>query len=377
MFQSSANAAPFDRYDVVVIGGGQAGLSVGYHLKRRGLRFLIVDGSARIGDAWRKRWDSLKLFSPAWLDSLDGMPFPLPRNEFPTKDQMADYLESYAKRFELPVRLSTKVERLSRRAGQYLIETNTGEIHAKQVVIAMASFQSKKVPSFASELKSEIAQLHSSEYKNAEQLPKGAVLVVGCGNSGAEIAHEVSRTNKVFMIAKKNEEVPFDNQSFLGRWLFIGLLMRFVFHRVLTIRTPMGRKARPMMMVKATPLIRTRAADLTRDGVERSGTRLSGVKDGLPVTDDGKVLDVKSIVWCTGFASGQSWIDLPIFDAEGLPQHEAGVVTRAPGLYFVGLPFLYSMSSAMVHGVGRDAARICDVIATQTAPQAELSHAHA
>lgn len=356
-------AAP-ERFDVIVIGGGQAGLSVGYHLKKRGVRFAILDGSARIGDAWRKRWDSLKLFSPAWLDSLDGMPFPLPRNEFPTKDQMADYLEAYAKRFELPVRLETQVARLSRKDGAFVIETSRGTLLAKNVVIAMASFQKKKLPPFASELRADIKQLHSSEYKNPAQLQEGAVLIAGCGNSGAEIAHEVSRTHKTIMTAKKNDEVPFDNTSFLGRWIFIGLLMRFVFHRVLTIKTPMGRKARPQMITKATPLIRTRARDLLRDGVERTGTRVAGVKDGLPVTEDGRVLDVKNIVWCTGFDSGQSWIDLPIFDADGQPRHEAGVVTEAPGLYFVGLPFLYSMSSAMVHGVGRDAARISAVIAS-------------
>jgi len=293
------------------------------------------------------------------------MPFPLPRNEFPTKDQMADYLEAYAQRFELPVRLNTQVVRLRKRDAGFSIETNQGTLHAKQVVIAMASFQKKKLPAFASELKAEIKQLHSSEYKNPAQLQDGAVLIAGCGNSGAEIAHEVARSHKTIMTAKKNDEVPFDNTSFLGRWLLIGLLMRVVFHRVLTIKTPMGRKARPTMLTKATPLIRTRARDLERDGVERAGTRISGVRDGLPVTDDGRVLDVKNIVWCTGFDSGQSWIDLPIFDADGQPRHEAGVVTEAPGLFFVGLPFLYSMSSAMVHGVGRDAARISALIASE------------
>lgn len=368
-------AAP--RFDVIVIGGGQAGLSVGYHLKQRGVRFVIVDGSERIGDAWRKRWDSLKLFSPAWLDGLDGLPFPLPRNECPTKDQMADYLEAYAKRFELPVQLRTQVERLSRKDGLFSVQTNRGELIAKQVVIAMASFQRKKLPVFAAELKSDIAQLHSSEYKNAAQLREGSVLVVGCGNSGAEIAHELASSHEVVMTAKKNDEVPFDGRSFLGRWVFLGLLMRVVFHRVLTIRTPMGRKARPKLMVTATPLIRTRASDLARDGVERAGTRITGARDGLPVTDEGRVLDVQNIIWCTGFESGQSWIDLPIFGADGQPRHEAGVVNEAPGLYFVGLPFLYSMSSAMVHGVGRDAARISDLIAAERHAEAsELLAAH-
>lgn len=371
-------SADRERFDVIVIGGGQAGLSVGYHLKRRGVRFAILDGSARVGDAWRKRWDSLKLFSPAWLDSLDGLPFPLPRNEFPNKDQMADYLESYAKHFELPVRLNTQVARLSRQDGMFVVETNRGTLLAKQVVIAMASFQKKSVPAFASELKSEITQLHSSEYKSPAQLHSGGVLVVGCGNSGAEIAHDVARTHKVVMTAKKNDEVPFDGASFFGRWIFLGLLMRVMFHRVLTIRTPMGKKARPTMLTKATPLIRTRAADLARDGVERAGTRITGVRDGLPVTDEGRVLDVRNIVWCTGYDSGQSWIDLPIFDADGQPRHQAGVVTEAPGLYFVGLPFLYSMSSAMVHGVGRDAARItAHLTAELHADSSQLLPAHA
>lgn len=369
---------PPDRFDILVIGAGQAGLSVGYHLKQRGVRFAIVDESARVGDAWRKRWDSLRLFSPAWLDSLDGMPFPLPRNAFPTKDQMADYLEAYAKRFELPVMSSTQVARLSREGDLFVLETNRGTLRAKQVVIAMASFQKRKVPAFASELKSEIKQLHSSEYKSPSQLQPGGVLVVGCGNSGAEIALEVARTHQVVMTAKKNDEVPFDNASFLGRWLLIGFLMRVVFHRLLTIKTPLGRKARPAMLTKATPLIRTRAADLARAGVTRSGTRITAARDGLPITDEGRALDVKNVIWCTGFESGQPWIDLPIFDADGQPRHEAGVVTEAPGLYFVGLPFLYSMSSAMVHGVGRDAARISDHVAAELhATQAQLRPAHA
>ena len=365
-----------ERYDVVVIGGGQAGLSVGYHLKQRGVRFAILDSSERIGDAWRKRWDSLKLFSPAWLDSLDGWPMPLPRNTFPTKDEMADYLEAYARRFELPVRLGTQVLRLSRRDGGFVIETSRGTVRAQQVVIAMASFQHKKVPAFASELSPSIKQLHSSEYKNPAQLQDGRVLVVGLGNSGAEIAHELSRTHEVMMTAKQSAEVPFKNDSFLGRWILLGLLMRFVFHRVLTIRTKIGRKARPNMIRTATPLIRTRARDLERDGVERAGTRIVAIAKGLPVNDEGRALDVRNVLWCTGYEGARSWIDLPIFDEDGQPRHEAGVVTEAPGLYFVGLPFLYAMSSAMVHGVGRDAARISDLIAAAAhAPALAAAHA--
>src|SRR5882672_2336314 len=176
-------AAPIDstrreRFDVIVIGGGQAGLSVGYHLKQQGVSFVILDASERIGDAWRTRWDSLRLFSPAWLDGLDGLPFPGPRHAFPTKDQMADYLESYAAHFALPVRTGTRVEKLSKRGDGYVVKTAMGEIEADQVVIAMANFQGAHAPAFASELRSEIVQVHSSQYKNPAQLREGSVLVV-------------------------------------------------------------------------------------------------------------------------------------------------------------------------------------------------------
>jgi putative flavoprotein involved in K+ transport len=148
-------------------------------------------------------------------------------------------------------------------------------------------------------------------------------------------------------------------------WLSGKLVMRTFFHRVLTIRTPIGRKLRPKMMHSATPLIRTKHADLLEAGVDMQLQRIAGVRDGLPVLEDGRVLDVKNVIWCTGYHAGHSWIDLPIFGEDGDPQHEAGVVTKEPGLYFVGLQFLYSMSSSMVHGVGRDAARIASAAAAR------------
>lgn len=359
------SGASSEYFDVIVIGGGQAGLSVGYHLKQRGARFVILDANPRIGDAWRNRWDSLRLFSAAWLDGLDGMPFPGDPHAFPTKDEMADYLEAYAAHFELPVRTSTKVECLSRENERFVVKANGRTLYAGHVVVAMATFQGQRVPALASELRTDIVQLHSSAYKNPAQLRPGKTLIVGCGNSGAELAKEIAGVGAVVMAAKDVGEVPFRMTSFWGRHVMARLLMRVVFHRVLTIRTPIGRKARPKMMVKATPLIRVRGAELASVGVERIEERVVRAENGLPVLESGRVLDVQNIVWCTGYEPRQSWIDLPIFDGEGQLEHEAGVVTRMPGLYFVGLPFLYSMSSAMVHGVGRDAARISDVIAAR------------
>lgn len=363
---------PTERFDVIVIGAGQAGLSVGYHLKQRGVRFVILDGSARIGDAWRKRWDSLRLFSPAALDGLDGMPFPAPPDSYPTKDEMADYLERYAAHFELPVRTSCRVERLHKQDGRFVVRTSQGELHADQVVVAMAGYQHKRVPALAGELAPSVVQLHSSEYENPAQLAKGSVLVVGSGNSGAEIALDLSRTHRVQLVGPDVGSVPLP----MTRWVAF-LVMRVVFHHILTLSTAIGRKARPTMMHKATPLIRTKAKHLRAAGVEVLTQRVQGVHGGLPVLSDGRRLDVSNVVFCTGFHAGFSWIDLPVFDADGEPQHEAGVVTREPGLYFVGLQFLYSMSSSMVHGVGRDAQRIATAAAARVSRQVGVERASA
>ncbi len=349
-------------FDVVVIGGGQAGLSVGYHLARLGLKFVILEGSDRVGDVWRRRWDSLRLFTPARLDGLDGMPFLAPRNHFPTKDEMADYLEAYAARFGLPVRTGMRVSKLTRRDDRYLIEAGGLVLEAKQVVVAMASYQKPRVPELARTLRPEIVQLHSSDYRNPAQLAPGGVLIAGAGNSGAEIAMELASRHRVSMSGRSTGEVPFNMDGLAARLFLAWFVLRVLFHRILTVRTPLGRKARPKMISKGGPLIRQKSAALTAAGVERVG-RVTGVRDGRPVLEDGRVLEVANIIWCTGFNGGLSWIDLPVFGADGEPEHRAGVVERSPGLYFVGLHFLYAFSSGMIHGVGRDAARIAAAVA--------------
>jgi putative flavoprotein involved in K+ transport len=352
-----------ERVETVVIGGGQAGLSVGYQLARRGCSFVILEANGRIGDSWRKRWDSLKLFTPARYNGLEGFPFPADGWSFTTKDEMADYLEAYAVRFELPVRTGVRVERLLRDGDRFVVETQEAVFKAENVVVAMADFQRPRVPEFAEELDKDIVQLHSYEYRNPSQLRDGAVLVVGAGNSGAEISLDLSSTHRTWMSGRDTGHMPFRIEGNASRLLLAPLVLRFVFHRVLTVNTPIGRRARPRILSRGAPVIRVKPGDLTSAGVERV-PRVIGVRDGLPLLEDDRTLDAANVIWCTGFHPGFSWIDLPIFGKEG-PIHERGVVKSEPGLYFVGLEFLYAMSSVMVHGIGRDAEHIASHIASR------------
>lgn len=345
--------------EVIVIGGGQAGLVMGYELARRGVPFLILDAHPRIGDAWRARWDSLRLFTPARYDSLPGMPFPAPGFYFPTRTEMADYLESYATRFQLPIQTGVRVDRLTRNGSDFVIAAGDKRFTARQVVVAMSGFQKPRVPAFAQELSPDIRQITSFDYRNPSQLIGGPVLVVGTGNSGAEIALDLAPYHKVMLAGRDVGEIPFRVEGRLARVL-VPFIFRVVFHRVLTIRTPVGRKVRKKMLTEGAPRVRTKLSDVVAAGVEL-GPRVVGVRDGQPFLADGRVHDVSNVVWCTGFEPALSWIDLDVHGALE-PTHEAGIVKDEPGLYFLGRMFLYAGSSAMVHGLSRDASRIADAI---------------
>jgi putative flavoprotein involved in K+ transport len=367
--RTPARPRPAERHSVIVIGAGQAGLSMGYHLKRVGRPFLILDANARTGDSWRTRWNSLKLFTPAYLDGLDGMPFPAPAQSFPTKDEMADYLMTYAARFELPIRHNAKVLKVTRDGGGYIVETAERQYAADQVVVALGSYQVPRAPRFASELDPAIVQLHSLDYRGPEQTRLGTTLLVGAGNSGAEIAMDLARAGRRVVIAGKVPgEIPFRTTTPAGSVL-ARLLMRFVFHRVLTLGTPIGRKARPGFIGRGTPLIRVKQRDLTAAGVAFL-PRVEGVENGKPRLADGRVLDVENVIWCTGFSGGLSFIELPVFDETGEPLQQRGVSTE-PGLYFLGQHFLYAASSGMIQGVGRDARYIAGAVAKHARTKAE------
>ena len=321
-----------ESFDVIVIGGGQAGLSVGYHLAQRGVRFVILDANERIGDTWRKRWDSLRLFTPAKFDGLVGMRFPAPRNSFPTKDEMADYLEAYAARFGFRCAAGCASRRLFKRGARYRGQGRgsraggrpgrggDGELSARKaarlrrVRFPAGSFRCTRTTIETWRSSSPGA---SSSSAPATREPSSRwrrrAAVTRRGSSGRDIGH-----------------VPFRPAGFFGRNLLGPLLLRFVFHRLLTVRTPLGRKARPKMLGKAAPLIRVKPRTSRRQASSGS-PRVVGVRDGRPLLEDGRVLDVANVIWCSGFHPGFDWIDLPVFGDNGELLHQGGVVESQPG----------------------------------------------
>ncbi len=342
--------------ETVVIGAGQAGLSAGYHLAERGREFVILDAYERVGDNWRCHWDSLRLYSPALAASLPGMKFPASRTSYPTKDEMADFLEAYRAAFELPVRGGVRVSGVRGDGDRYLVTCTDGSSYrCDNVVIATGTFgRSPNVPAFAGELDPGIRQLHSSDYKRPSQLRPGRVLVVGASHSGGDIAFEAgSAGHPVVLSGPIHGQVPFHLDSRPAKVAFRGLY--FLAQHVLTLRTPVGRKIRPEVRAHGGPLIRVKKADLARVGVDMTPARTVGAKDGRPVLDGDRTLDVTNVVWCTGFRQDFSWIDPPVTGDDGWPLERRGVVGTAPGLYFVGLAFQFAFSSMLVGGAGRDA----------------------
>jgi putative flavoprotein involved in K+ transport len=361
-------ADTIESIDTLVIGAGQAGLSAGYHLAARGLPFVILDADARIGDHWRQRWDSLRLYSPARYDSLPGMRFPAPSFHWPTGREMADYLEAYARRFELPVRSATRVERVEPVDDGFSVSTVGGHrFAARQVIVASGPFRRPNVPAFAAALDPSIRQLHSHDYRNPAQLRDGPVLVVGLSHSGADIAFEAAEAgHRTILSGKSHGQVPMrvtDTKRAIPGWPVV----EFVFGHVLTIRTPIGRRMRPEVRKSGGPLLRVRLADLDRAGVERHDEKTVGVRDGRPMLADGTILDVANVIWATGYRPDYAFVAAPIVGQDGWPVEERGVSPTVPGLYFLGVPFQYAFTSMLVAGAGRDAKYVVDRLAERVA----------
>jgi putative flavoprotein involved in K+ transport len=341
-----------ESYQTVVIGGGQAGLAAGYYLASHGENFIILDKNSRTGDAWRCRWDSLRLFTPSQFDSLPGMPFPASKNYFPSKDETANYLEGYACQFSLPIRHNINVVRLSPTEQGFQISAGIVNFTARNVIVATGPFQVPYIPSFSGQLDPGIIQMHSSAYFNPKQIPAKSVLVVGAGNSGAEIALELFGAGKQVWLSGRDVGVVPANSP-LGK-LFDGKLIWWFMTHILTLDTPVGRKMHSGAAHHGTPLGRAHRTDVAEAGVILT-PRLSGVQSGQPQLEDGRILPAEAVIWATGFRPDYRWIDMPIFDEHGYPVHTRGKTKGVPGLYFLGLFFQTGLSSSLLGGVGQDA----------------------
>jgi putative flavoprotein involved in K+ transport len=339
-------------FDVVVIGAGQAGLAIGYHLKQLGLTFILLDKAERIGESWRNRYDSLKLFTPAEYDSLPGLRFPAPEGHYPIKDEVAEYLEGYAKHFDLPVKLQTQLEVLEKQSDVFRLQTNRGVYQTPRVIIATGPFQTPLIPSLSQQLDNEIVQLHSGSYRNNTQLPAGDVLIVGSGNSGLQIAEELLASHAVTLAQGKAQ--PFLPQQFLGQSLFCWMERLGISN--VAASSWLGRR-----LEKRDPVIGANLPSLKQHGLKLV-SRVVATNGKTVAFADGKTLQPQSIIWATGFRNDYTWLRLPVIDGNGKPIHQQGV-TSVEGLYFLGLSWQRTRGSALLGWVGRDAAFIAKRIA--------------
>ena len=346
----SHSATPDNSLDVLIVGAGQAGLSLGYHLAQRGYRFLLVDAAPEIGHAWSARWDSLRLFSPAQYDALPGMDFPAPADTYPTKEQVADYLVEYASRFSLPVLLDAAVTRLERSEERFVVHTTRGTQRARQIVVATGPFQRPMIPALAATLSPDVVQLHSADYRNVSQLPGGPVLVVGAGNSGMQIAEEIAQHHDVTLaVGAKSPELP---QRLLSKDLFWWLTKLGAMKKTADSRIARRMRARGDIVIGSS------LKALRRHGVAVRPRVTASAPEGVTFAD-GERMAPRAVVWATGFRSDYSWIDVPGLLVEGEVAHRRGV-TEVPGLYFLGLTWQHTRGSALLGFVKEDAAWIAD-----------------
>jgi putative flavoprotein involved in K+ transport len=349
-----------EHYDVVVIGGGQAGLAAGHFLARQGHRFVILEAADGPAAAWRARWDSLRLFTPARFDSLPGRPFPGDPDRYPTRDEVVDYLTDYAR--DLPVHYNARVTRLSGTADGHRVELADRTLQTAQVIVATGPFQTPRTPALSRELDPGLVQLHSSDYRNPAQIPDGPVLVVGGGNTGYQIAEELAATHQVHLsVGSRQTPLP---QRVLGTDLF-RILVRVGAMRK-TVHSRVGRRLKDREMLIGSSPRRAR-----RSGIPLHGRTTAAESDAIRFAD-GTTLRPRAVIWATGFTRDHGWIDVPVFDDTGAPVHARGV-TAAPGLYFLGLPWQHTRGSALLGWVKDDAEYIADRIGALAATDHRLS----
>lgn len=338
-------------YPTIIIGAGQCGLAMAHELSVRHEDFMVLDSGPRPGHGWLAHWDSLRLFTPAVHDALPGRRFPGDRHSMPTAVDMAGYLVDYAEGFDLPVRSNTTVLALASGSGGFSLATTEGSFTASRVVVATGAHAVPRIPEQGALLDGSAVQLHSSGYKNPAMIGPGSVAVIGFGTSGAQIARELAPTHPVTLYGTPTRVIPEVALRYAPAlyWAFI--------HHVLTRSTPIGRKAVDSVIGHGAPLIRSSPERLRAAGVERGG-RIVAAKDGALVTDDGIRVEAETVIWATGYRPDYSWISGLEVDGHGLPVHTRGISGQVPGLGFLGLPFQYGLTSALIGGAGRDAGHL-------------------
>ena len=359
--EPSANGTPAERsrerFDVVIVGAGQAGLAMGYFLARQGRRFVILEAAESIGAAWRTRWESLRLFTSRRYSALVGLDFPGDPDGYPTRDEVIAYLEQYAAAFDLPVELSSAVRSLTRADGKFVVALDDRRLEADQVVVATGPFQVPAVPALASELEPEVFHTHSTGYLRPSDVPEGRVLVVGGGNTGYQIAEELSATRQVLLaIGSRQKPLP---QRLLGRDLFWWLTKTGLINK--TVDSRIGRRLQGRdTLIGSSPRALKR-----RYGVELK-PRVIGASGRTVSFADGSAVEVDAVIWATGYRLDHSWIDLPVLDSSDRARHRRGV-TDVPGLYFLGLTWQHTRGSALIGWVKDDAEFIAAQIADKAA----------
>ena len=355
-----------ERYNVVVIGAGQAGLAIGHFLAEQRKRFVIVEAADAVGSAWRSRWDSLVLFTPRRYDALPGLAFPGDPDRYPTRDEVVAYLERYAEHFQLPIALASPVRSLTREGGTFILEAGERRILADQVVVATGPFQKPNTPALAGGLADEVFQMHSTGYRRPADVPEGRVLVVGGGNTGFQIAAELAPSREVHLaVGSRQKPLP---QRLLRRDLFWWLTKLGVLSK--TVETRLGRRLRSRdTLIGSSPRKVKRLGVQVRPRALRADGRTIGFADGSE-------LEVDAVIWATGYRPDLSWIELPVTDDDGRLRHRRGV-TEVRGLYFLGLSWQHTRGSALLGFVADDAAFIAERLGGGSEPATETNDSRA
>jgi putative flavoprotein involved in K+ transport len=360
----SARSQSSDDVEVAVIGGGQAALAIGFFLRRQGRRSVILERAAQIAPAWRERWESLTLFTPRRYSALPGFPFPGDLDGYPTRDEVIAYLEQYAQTFELPLKLSSEVKKLEvGDDGRFRLEVGGRTVTADQVVVATGPFQAPNVPNLAERLADGVFQTHAVGYRRPDEVPLGTVLVIGGGNTGFQIAKELSATHKV-VLSVGSRQTPLPQRAF-GRDLFWWLTKARILDK--TVESRLGRKLSTRdTLIGSSPRELKRRYDVE---IKPRAVDADGRTVRFP---DGSELEVDAVIWATGYRPHYAWIKMPIFNQAGRPRHRRGV-TDVAGLYFLGLTWQHTRGSALIGWVRNDAEFISERIAECHESRARLS----